>query len=145
MRKIPHFVITVTTFLLSHPALAGEVTITDAYFRTSSPIAKAGAAFMQITNHADADDRLIAITSDIAIRVEMHRNIDAGNGVMQMRRIDGGIVVPAGASHTLARGGDHLMFMGLTRPVADGDLITVVFTFEFVGEISVEIPVDQTR
>ncbi|MEE9429196.1 MAG: copper chaperone PCu(A)C [Paracoccaceae bacterium] len=125
--------------------IAGDVSIIDAYFRTSGPLAKTGGAFMHIANHSDQDDRLLSITSDIAKRVEMHTHIDAGDGVMLMRQVKGGFAIPAQGMHMLARGGDHLMFMGLTRKVADGDMITVVMTFEKTGVISVEIPVDQTR
>jgi copper(I)-binding protein len=131
--------------LFALPALASDVQINDAYFRTSSPIAKSGGAFLQIINSGATDDRLIGVASDVAIRVELHRNIDAGGGVMQMREAEDGFLVPAGGMHMLARGGDHLMFMGLTRKINDGDMIEVVFTFENAGEMSVEIPVDLHR
>ncbi len=127
------------------PVFAADLMIEDPYFRTSSPLAKTGGAFMVIANHGNQDDRLLSITSDIAKRVEMHTHIDAGNGVMQMREVEGGFVIPADGMHMLARGGDHLMFMGLTRKVADGDMLNLILTFEKAGEISVEIPVDQLR
>ncbi|GAA3864616.1 copper chaperone PCu(A)C [Celeribacter arenosi] len=141
------------TLPFSTPVLADDSThdgmshimITDAYARASGMSAKAGAAFFVIENHTDTDDRLIAAASDIAMRVELHTHIDAGDGVMQMRRVEGGIAVPAGGTHTLMRGGDHVMFMGLTRPMSDGDMVTVTLTFEEAGEMTLDIPVDLTR
>ncbi len=126
-------------------AFAGDIMIMDAYMRTSGPAAKSGGAFMHIANHGAVDDRLISATSDVSKRVELHTHIDAGNGVMQMREVEGGFAVPANGMHALARGGDHLMFMGLTRQVATGDVITVIMTFEKAGEITVQIPVDLER
>jgi copper(I)-binding protein len=45
----------------------------------------------------------------------------------------------------LARGGDHVMFMGLNEPFADGDTVAVTLVFEHAGEVAVEIPVDLNR
>ncbi len=126
-------------------ATAGGIEIEDGYFRSSGPLAKSGGAFMRIINTGDQEDRLIALDSEVAKRVEMHTNIDAGNGIMQMRKVEGGFTIPAGGKHILARGGDHLMFMGLTRKVADGETVRLTLRFEIAGEITVEIPVDQTR
>ncbi len=131
--------------LFTLPANAADVMVMDPYFRTSGPTAKSGGAFMHIANHSDADDRLISARSDVAKKIELHTHIDAGNGVMQMRQVKGGFEIPAQGMHMLARGGDHIMFMGLTREVVDGDSITVTLTFEKAGEITIEIPIDQTR
>ncbi len=121
------------------------VHVMDPYARASSPSAKAGAAFMTIMNPTETNDRLIAVSSDIAARVELHTHVDAGNGVMQMRHDEDGFDIPAGGSHVLQRGGDHVMFMGLNRALNDGDLVEVTLTFEQAGDITVEIPVDLNR
>lgn len=131
--------------LSAMPAIAGDMMIMDAYMRSSGPTAKTGAAFMHIANHGASDDVLISATSDVAKKVELHTHIDAGDGVMQMREVEGGFAVPAHGMHMLARGGDHIMFMGLTRQINDGDMITVTLTFEKAGEMTVEIPVDLNR
>ncbi len=124
---------------------AADLMIMDSYFRTSGPTAKSGAAFMHIINHTSEDDVLISATSDIAKKVELHTHIDAGEGVMLMREDEDGFPIPAGGMHMLKRGGDHVMFMGLSHGVATGDFVTVTLTFEKAGEITVEIPVDLER
>jgi len=134
----------IAALLLTTPALA-EITIADAYARVASPAAKAGAIFMELHNSGDGDDRLIAATSTAANRVELHTHIDQGGGVMKMTEIEGGIAVPANGVHLLARGGDHVMFMGLTARWNDGDMVPVTLTFENAGDISIEVPVDLTR
>ncbi len=127
--------------LVSLPALASDIMIKDAYAR-SGP--RSGAAFFTIMNHADTDDRLIAATSDAAPRVELHTHI-MENGIAKMREVEGGFPIPAHGAHDLARGGDHVMFMGLKAPFEQGSTITVTLTFEQAGDMVIEIPVDNAR
>ncbi|MEM9550886.1 MAG: copper chaperone PCu(A)C [Pseudomonadota bacterium] len=140
--------VAICAFALATPALAGDtasVHVVDPYARASSPSAKAGAAFMVIMNPTDQTDRLVSATSDVSARVELHTHIDDGNGVMLMREVEDGFEIPAGGSYTLKRGGDHVMFMGLNRPLNQGDMVEVTLTFENAGDIAVEIPVDLNR
>ena len=119
--------------------------VDDAYARSSGAHAKAGAAFMMIVNHGAEDDRLVAVSSDAAQRVELHTHLADGNGVMRMIKVEDGIAVPAGGAAMLKRGGDHVMFMGLNQPFVEGETIPVTLVFEKAGEMTVEIPVDLTR
>ena len=132
------------TLALASPAF-GEITISDAYARSASPMAKSGAVFLVLHNSGPGDDRLIGAASDAATRVELHSHVDQGNGVMQMRHAEDGFAIAAGATHALQRGGDHGMFMGLTGPWKQGDTIALTLTFEDASEISLDIPVDLTR
>jgi copper(I)-binding protein len=129
---------------LAGPA-AAEIEIHDAYARAAMANAKAGAAFMEIRNTGDMDDRLIAAASDIAQKVELHTHISDANGVMQMVEVEEGFPIPAGGNHLLKRGGDHVMFMGLNGPMNEGDTVTVTLTFEQAGEVTLDIPVDLQR
>lgn len=126
------------------PAFA-DIVIRDAYARSSGPMAKAGAAFMVIENTGGEDDRLMAASSDKAVRVELHTHKEMGDGIMKMMEVEEGFAVPAGGSHALARGGDHVMFMGLTSAMVQDELVTVTLTFEKAGEMVIEIPVDLRR
>ncbi len=127
------------------PAFAGsEITIEDPYARAAGMTAVAGAAFFIIHNTGDEDDRLVAAESDISKRVELHTHIADGD-VMRMVEVEEGFPVPAGGTHVLKRGGDHVMFMGLNAPMKQGDTIDVTLIFEKAGPIEVEIPVDLER
>lgn len=137
--------LTALIFALATPALAGDIVIEDAYARASPPGAPTGAAYMVIRNEGDAADRLIGVRSDAAAMTEVHANIDAGNGVMQMRPVEDGIEIPGGGRHELARGGDHVMMMGLSSPLDDGGTVTLTLVFENAGEIEVVVPVDNAR
>ncbi len=127
------------------PALAEDIMVEDAYARSSSGMAKAGAAFMVIMNTGTEDDRLVAASSDAAARVELHTHKIDENGVAKMMEVEEGFVIPAGGEHALARGGDHVMFMGLTAPFEHEQMLSVTLTFEKAGDMTVEIPVDLER
>jgi copper(I)-binding protein len=126
------------------PAFAEGITITDAYARSASPSAMTGAAFMTITNDGPEDDRLIAARSEAAERVELHTHLIDANGVARMVEVEDGFVIPAGGSHVLERGGDHVMFLGLTAPFEPGGTVPLTLVFEKAGEIAVELPVDMS-
>ena len=119
--------------------------ISDAYARSSGPLAKAGAAYMKIMNHSEGSDRLIGVQSDIAKKTELHTHVKDANGVMRMVHIDEGIKIGPKKEHSLVRGGQHIMFMGLKEPFETGKIISVILLFEKAGEISIEIVVDQDR
>ncbi|GAB4390111.1 copper chaperone PCu(A)C [Albidovulum sp.] len=134
--------------LITLPALAARaadgITIEDAYARIM-PGSQAGAAFMRIRNDGGTDDRLIGASAEIARRAELHTHRTGANGEMQMLHVPEGFAIPAGGSHDLARGGDHVMLMGLTRRPAEGESFALVLTFEKAGEITIEVPVDNRR
>ena len=122
-----------------------QIMVHDSYARAAGKMAKAGAAFMHIMNTGDADDRLIEARSPVAKKVELHTHKDLGDGVMKMVHVEEGFAIPAGGMHMLARGGDHVMFMGITETFDQGKMIPVTLVFEKAGEIEIEIPVDLER
>lgn len=136
-----------TAFLMLAGAAMAEdaIKVMDPYARSSMMSAKTGAAFMMLKNDSDQDDRLIAARSDIAERVELHTHIQDANGVMQMTEIEGGIAIPAGGTHMMQRGGDHVMFLGLKEGLKQGQMISVTLTFEKAGDVVIEVPVDLER
>ncbi len=145
MSLIKNIAAAAVTTLLSTAALADGIMVQDPYVRTSRPNAPTAAAFMVLMNHTDTDDRLIGVRSEIARKVELHTHIDQGGGLMQMTQIEEGIALPAGEMHALARGGDHVMLMGLNRSLAQDDDVTITLVFEQAGEVVVSVPVDNER
>lgn len=119
-------------------AAEGAITLTDGYVRSGNP--KSAAAFMLITNNGSEDCRLSGVESDAAARVELHTHREE-DGVMKMVAIPDGIAIPAGGTHELARGGDHVMLMGLHQPLAEGDSIGLALDFGDCGTVLVELPV----
>jgi len=122
-----------------------KIMISEPYARSSGPSAKAGAAFLEITNHSGEDDRLISAQSAAAQRSQLHTHKEDGDGIVKMVHAEEGFALPAGETLTLERGGMHVMLMGLTGPLEQGDKIEVTLTFEKAGDVVVEIPVDLER
>lgn len=85
------------------------------------------AAFGVLVNDTDADITIASVSTDIS-PVELHEMAMA-DGAMIMREKQGGIVVPAGGSHTLEPGGDHIMLMDIAQPVRPGDEVSFTVTF----------------
>lgn len=130
--------------LLPAAAMAEAATLSasDAYVRSTNP--KSAAAFMAIANSGPADCTLTAARGDVAERIELHTHQQA-DGVMKMTRDEDGFVIPAGGSHVLDRGGDHVMMLGLTAPLSDGQVIPLTLDFGDCGTLDVELPVDNAR
>ena len=100
---------------------------------------------MKIMNHSEGSDRLVGVKSDIAKKTELHTHLKDDNGVMRMVHIDEGIKIGPMKEHSLVRGGQHIMFMGLKEPFEAGKIISVILLFEKAGNITIEIVVDQDR
>ncbi len=127
------------------PAFAADIMVQDPYARSSAMMATSGAAFMQIMNHGETDDRLIGAASPVAEMVQLHTHKEDENGVMRMLHVEEGFPVAAGETLMLARGGNHVMFMGITEPFEQGDMIPLTLTFAKAGDITLEVPVDLER
>lgn len=118
-------------------ATAGTVTISDSWSRAAIAGGN-GAAYATIASNGAAD-RLIAVKGDVATAIEIHEMSTEG-GVMQMRKLDG-LDVPAGGRVELKPGGNHIMLIGLTRALNEGDTLTLTFVFEKAGEVNVALPI----
>ncbi|QGG95880.1 copper chaperone PCu(A)C [Actinomarinicola tropica] len=116
----------------------GEVTVEDAWARTSPMMAANGAAYMRITS--PVDDRLVAasVSPDVAMTTEVHETSmsDDGSGEMMMQEVDG-IDLPAGETVALEPGGYHVMLMGLTEPLEVGGEIEITLELESGGTVTV--------
>lgn len=87
------------------------------------------AVFGTFTNSGHHDARIVGGESPAAGHVEVHEVVDAG-GAKTMRPKAGGLVVPAGGTHDLTPGGDHLMLMDLRSPMQAGGDVTLTVLFD---------------
>lgn len=122
---------------MDHGAKAVEVH--QAWARASAKMARAGGAFMHITNPTAMDDKLVAAHADISKTVELHTHIMEGK-MMKMRQVPF-IDVPAGKGAMLKPGGLHVMFLGLHKPLVKGETFPLTLEFEKAGKIKVEVMV----
>lgn len=142
--RIHSLILAAAAAFLAIPAIAHDGPhIENAYARVGG--SGSGAVFFDIVNHSEKPDRLIGAASDVAARVELHTHRQDANGVMQMIEVKEGFAVEGKGTHSLARGGDHVMLLGITKPLAQGDTVTLTLTFERGDVLTLDVPVDNER
>lgn len=119
---------------------AGDLVITQPWSRATPGGAKTGAGYLTIENKGGAPDRLVAVSGDVAGRIEVHE-MAVNNGVMTMRPLEKGLVIEPGKTVALAPGGYHLMLMELKSPLKQGDKLPVTLEFEKAGKVAVTLEV----
>lgn len=125
----------------AHTFKSGDITVTHPWTKVTPGGAKVGAGYLKITNRGKQADALIGGTFPGAKDVEIHEMKMDGN-IMKMRRLSDGLTVPPGATVELKPGGNHLMFMGLDKPIVEGADIKATLTFKKAGAIAVEYRVE---
>lgn len=115
-----------TMLCLSSPAFAEMMANKVQAFETSEGM-KNGAVFLTLKNTGDKDDALVAASSDVAARTELHEMSEI-DGVMKMRKVEK-IDVQADQSVELKSGGYHIMLMDLKKPLKAGENFTVTLKF----------------
>lgn len=125
--------------VLTHPVAAAEITVQDPFARASAGMAETGAAFMKLSNASAVNDQLVAASTPVSAKAELHDHIKEGD-IMRMRQVPS-IEVPAGGTVALQPGGLHIMLMGLKQPLREGETFPLTLTFAHAGAVTVEVPV----
>lgn len=119
---------------------ASKVTIADPWAKAADT--GMSAAFGMLKNPTGRPVTVIAATSPYATSMQLHEVVmDSGTMVMQQK--SGGFTVNAGAMLELKPGGNHIMFMGLRKPITAGALVPVTLimsdgsqvTFKALGKV----------
>lgn len=95
-----------------------------------------------LTVTAAGPDRLVAASSPQAARVQIHES-RIESGMMMMRELKDGLLLPAGEAVALAPGGNHLMLLGVREPLVAGDTVALTLTFETASPVEVTATVGQ--
>ncbi len=96
-----------------------DLKITNAKIRLVPPSSSVSALFMDIENTSKKDLKITSIEADISDSVELHNMIMDNTG-MQMRPVSE-IEIKAKSTTELKRGGLHVMFINLKKPLKDGE------------------------
>src|SRR5262245_31075833 len=100
--------------LLAVPAQAGDdIVVKQAWSRATPKGAQVAGGYLTIENRGVAIDKLISAATPAAAKIEIHEMATL-DGIMIMRPVEGGLTIPPGESVTLAPGGSHLMFIGIS-------------------------------
>lgn len=123
-----------------HDHGAKSIVVEQAWARASAGAAKSGAAYVTLSNVGDKADRLVAVDSEVAERVEIHTHVMTDN-VMKMMEVEGGVEVEPGSPTVFKPGGLHIMFMGLKERLVEGNRFSITLTFENAGAVEAEVTV----
>ncbi len=115
------------------------LSVRDAWVAETLPGQRMTAAYMIIANEGDVDEELLSVESEVAEKVELHEMEQQGE-MMRMRRVDS-IVIGPGEDVALEPGGLHVMLIGLTREIKEGDTVEFKLTFESGANLTVSAPV----
>lgn len=121
------YVMAMAVWLSVAQAWAGEVTVSDAWARATAPGQDSAAVYLRMKSQRAA--RLIGVTTTAADSAEIH-SMTHDHGVMKMRALEA-LPLPAGQQVELGSGGNHLMLLGLKRPLKAGGKVPLVFIVQF--------------
>lgn len=120
---------------------AGELTVENVQANLALPT-DTGSVWMIISNGTEQEERLLGAQIDGCGAVELHNMVIDENDVMIMRQVEGGeIIIPAGQTIELKRGGLHVMCLQKVAPLEPGTDIEIVLQFANAGDINVTAPV----
>jgi copper(I)-binding protein len=117
----------------------GDLRLADGWVKATS--AKMTGAFGVLTNTTGAPVHVVSATTSAAARVELHETRKDSGGAMVMQEAADGFTVPAGGTLRLEPGGNHLMLMGVSRPLAHGTTTAVTLAAEDGRSWTVELAV----
>jgi copper(I)-binding protein len=118
----------------------GDLVISSAWSRATPAGAAVAGGYLTISNKGTSAERLVSFTTELAGQPEVHEMTNEG-GVMKMRPLKNGLIIPAGATVKLEPGGYHLMLLQLKKPLAAGQRFKATLVFEKAGRIEVEFEV----
>lgn len=133
------------TAALAHGSRVGDLRLLHPYATPTLGHASTGAVYLvAIDNQGETAERLLAASTPVAERVELHRMQMDGN-VMRMQAVPF-VAIPSRTRLTMRQGspdGHHLMLSGLRRPLVVGDRFPLTLHFERSGAVKVEVWVQQ--
>jgi copper(I)-binding protein len=108
--------------------------------RAATTAENTGGGFFTVENKGNEPDRLVAVSTPAAEKVEIHAIKLVGPDI-KMQPVDNGLAVPPRTTVTLKPRGYHLLLKGLTAPLVVGAKVPAVLTFEKAGTRTIEMDV----
>lgn len=127
--------------VIAHETAVGDLQIIHANIPEPAAAAKSAAGYMVIANDGAEPDALIGIETPAAQKAMLHESATDAQGVATMTHIDR-LPIPAGDAAVLEPGGFHIMLMGLTAPLTEGQMVPATLVFEKAGRVQIEFMID---
>ena len=114
-----------------------QASVDGGYVRLGAVPRSPAAAYFTV-HGGPADTTLLSVSTDVAIKAEMHQSMSAG-GMSTMKPLDM-LPVPARSEVRFAPGGKHVMLFDVNPGVKPGRYITLVFVFSDGRRIAKAVP-----
>jgi copper(I)-binding protein len=134
-------VFAMTATALSHEYVSGQIKVVHPWARATAPGATTGVGYMKIINQGATPIRLLGGSTPAATAVEIHA-MSMDGGVMRMRPVGEGLVVPARGQIELKPGSIHLMLIGLKHPLVEEDLEPLTLNFDGGVRVNIELYIE---
>lgn len=124
-----------------HETARRGVVVLDPWIAKPPQGAPTAAGYLTLRNDGAAPDTFLGARTTAARELKLHSMTMAG-GIMRMRPVEGGLVLPPGKTIVIGpSSGYHLMVIGSKRPLKVGDKVPAVLKFAKAGEIAVTFDV----
>ncbi|WP_166220689.1 copper chaperone PCu(A)C [Pseudomonas atagonensis] len=123
LNNIKRAALTLSLLGLAFQASA-QTQVDDAWVRATVPSQSASGAFMTIT--ADSDSKLLSVASPVSKDVQIHE-MSMKDDVMKMGPVQS-VDLPAGKAVKFDPNGYHVMLMGLTAQLKEGEIVPLTLT-----------------
>ncbi len=119
-----------------------DVSIDDAWGRPTAPGAEVTAFYFEVTNNAEASDRVVGVSADGCTRTELHQ-MTMQDDVMQMSEAGASeLTVGAGEVLVFEPNGLHVMCLGLVEPLEQGDKLLLKLELETAGVLTSTVVIE---
>jgi periplasmic copper chaperone A len=110
--------------------------IDHAWVRLPAVSGSPGAAYFTL-HGGPADDRLMTVSSPLAVRAEMH-DMSMSGGMASMAAMEAGVELPKGGAVTFAPGGKHVMLFDIAPKAVAGRKLPLTLSFASGATLSAE-------
>ncbi|OHX13514.1 copper chaperone PCu(A)C [Chromobacterium sphagni] len=124
----------------AHSFQLGAIHIGHPWSRAMPAASPTGGVYLSLQNQGKTEDRLLSASTPRAESAELHTHIN-DNGVMRMRKVEGGVALAPGQTVKFAPGSYHVMLMGLKQPLNKGDHFPLTLKFDKAGSVTVDVVV----
>ena len=114
--------------------------ITLSNFHARASIGRTKNSGIYGTIQAVRNDRLVSISTSVASVAELHEHIN-DDGVMRMRKKEGGLMINPGQPMVMRPGGHHIMLIGLHKRLIAGEMIDLALEFQSGQILYISVPV----
>ena len=116
-----------------------EIVINGVWSRATAPGLDRGAVYFELENTSRRGEQLIGVSTPRAPRAELHQTIEEGGNSRMVHTPE--VRVPAEGEVIFEPGGRHVMLMGLSDSLQEGETFELTLELERNGPVTLTVDV----